>query len=93
MSGKTLTFYNTEVNKKEFHGSKQVIDLNLVDVNKTVISDKFCDKGFKCFIGYKHDDIVRPLCIILPLMNGYIKYFENRVQNMPFMIKDDCLLG
>ena len=33
--------------------------------------------GFKYFIGYKKDDIVRPLCIILPQMKGYAKYFEN----------------
>ena len=34
MSGKTLKFENTEVNKKEFHDSKQTIDLNLVDITK-----------------------------------------------------------
>ena len=34
MSGKTLKFDNTEVNKKEFHDSKQAIDLNSVDIKK-----------------------------------------------------------
>ena len=29
------------------------------------------------FIGYKKDYIVKPLCITLPQMSGYIKYFEN----------------
>ena len=33
MSEKTLKFDNTEVNKKEFHKSKQWINLDLVDVN------------------------------------------------------------
>ena len=49
-------------------------------INKIVISDKFKHnhKGFKYFIGYKGDNIVRSLCIILPQMSGYIKYFENR---------------
>ena len=62
-----------------FHASKQAIDLNLVDINKKVISEKYKyrDKGFKHFIGYKEDNILRPLCIILPQMSGYIKYFEN----------------
>ena len=32
MSGKTLKFDNIEVNKKEFHNSKQAIDLNSVDI-------------------------------------------------------------
>ena len=40
------------------------------------------------FIGYL-GGIVKPLCIILPQMSGYIKYFENRSKNMSFLIKDD----
>ena len=31
--------------------------------------------------------IVKPLCIILPQMSGYIKYFENGGKNMSFFIK------
>ena len=27
--------------------------------------------------GYKKGEIVKPLCIILPLLTGFIKYFEN----------------
>ena len=63
MSGKTLKFDNIEVNKKEFHASKQPIDLNIVDKNKIIIFDKIkhIDTGFKCFIGYEDDNIVRPL--------------------------------
>ena len=37
---------------------------------------KHSDDGFKYFIGYKKGEIVKPLCIILPQMTGYIKYFE-----------------
>ena len=94
ISGKTLKFDNIEVNKKEFHASKQEIDLILVDINKTVIPDKLrhSDKSFKCFIGNKDDNIVRPLCIFLPQMSGYIKYFENGRKNMSFMIEDDSAL-
>ena len=93
MSGKTLKFDNTEVNKTEFHNSKQAIDLNSVDIKK-VTSDKFkpSDKGFKYFFGCKDDNIVRPLCIILPQMSGYIKYFENEGKNMSFMTDDDSIL-
>ena len=35
------------------------------------------------------DEIVKPLCIILPQMSGYIKYFENGGKNMSFFIKED----
>ena len=48
--------------------------------------------GFKYFIGYKEGEIVKPLCIILPQMSGYIKYFENSGKNMSFIIKDHDVL-
>ena len=72
MSEKTLKAGNIEINKKKFHASKQTIYFNLVDINKIVISDKFKhrDKGFKYFIGYKNDNIVRPLCIIFSQISG-----------------------
>ena len=33
--------------------------------------------GAKYFIGYEGDDVIRPLCVVLPRMSGYIKYFGN----------------
>ena len=61
-----------------------------VIVDQIVVSDKFKhnNEGFKYFIGYQEGGIVKPLCIILPEMSGYIKYFENGAKNM-FLIKDD----
>ena len=94
MNEKTLKFENIRINKKEFHKSKQPDDLASVNVDQIVISGKFkhSDEGFKYFIGYKKDEIVRHLCIILPQMNGYIKYFENGSKNTSFFIKDDDVL-
>ena len=82
----TLKFNNIRVNKKEFHKSKQPIDLKSVNVDQIVLSDKFkhIDEGFKYFIGYQEGEIVRLLCIILPQMSGYIKYFENGDHNQNF---------
>ena len=84
MGEKTLKFNNIRVNKKEFHRSKQAIELDLVDTGKIVVSDRFRrgEEGFKYFIGYQEDEIVKPLCIILPQMNGYLKYFKNGGKNM-----------
>ena len=81
MSEKTLKFDNIRVTKKEFHKSKQPIDLKSVNVDRIDVSDKFkpSDEGFKYFIGYQKGEIVKPLCIILPQMSGY----------MSFLIKDD----
>ena len=77
MSEITLKFDNIRVNKKEFHKSKQPIDLMSVNVDLIVVSDKFrhSDEGYKYFTGYQEDENVRPLCIILPQMSGCIKYF------------------
>ena len=86
MNEKTLRFNNIRVHKKEFHKSKQAIDLDSVIVDQIVLSDKFkhSEEGYKCFIGYQEGEIVKPLCIILSQMNGYIKYFENGGKNMSF---------
>ena len=77
MREKTLKFDSAKFNKKEFHKSKQPNDLTSLNVGQIVISEKFKhnDNSFKYLIGYKEDDIVRPLCIILLQMSGYIKYF------------------
>ena len=78
MSKKTLKFDDIRVDKKEFHKSKLPTDLDLVNVDQIVVPEKFrYNDGFKYFIGYKEGEIVERLCIILPQMTGYTKYFEN----------------
>ena len=50
------------LNKKEFHKSKEPIDLISVNIGQIVRSDKFkhSDEGFKYFIGYQEGEIVKP---------------------------------
>ena len=88
---KTLKFNNIKVNKKQLHMSKKAIDLMLININKIVVSDKFelNNTVSKYFIGYQKGKIIRPLCIILPQMSGYIKYFKYGKSSMSFFIKDD----
>ena len=95
MSEKTLKFNNIRLNKKEFHRSKEPINLSSVSVDQIVVSDKFKynNEGFKYFIGYQKGEIVKPLYIILPQMSGYIKYFKNGSKNMSFLIKDGEVWG
>ena len=66
-----------------------------VNVDQIAISYKFkhSDDGFKYFTGYKEDEIVKPLCIFLPQMSGYIKYFEKGGKNNSFTVKDEDVLG
>ena len=90
MVEKTLKF-DIILNKKTFHRFEEPIDLLSVDSDKIVVSHKFKhnDEGFKYFIGYLKGEIIKPLCIILPQMSGYIKCFENGSKNNSFLIKDD----
>ena len=89
MSEKRLKFSNIKFNKKEFHKSKEPIVLSSVDLDQIVVSYKFKhnNEGFKHFIGYLENRIVKPLCIISPQMDGYIKYFENGSKIMSFLLK------
>ena len=82
MSEKTLKFNNIRLNKKEFHKSKEPIDLLSVNVDQIVASDEFehNNEGVKYFIDYLKGGIVKPLCIILPQMSEYIKYLKMGVK-------------
>ena len=65
MGEKTLKFNNIKFNKKEFHRSKQAIEIDLVDISKIIVSDKFkhSEDGFKYFIGYQENEIIKPLLL------------------------------
>ena len=78
MTKKTLKFHNIWVNKKKFHMSKEPIDLMSVNIGQIVVSDKLNhnNNGSRYFIGYQEGEIVKLLCINLPQITGYIKYFE-----------------
>ena len=47
--------------------------------------------SFKYFIGYNDNDIIRPLCIRLPQITGYVRKF-NENSFMSFRVKDKQLL-
>ena len=71
------------MSEKEFYEGKKAVNLSEVDIDKIVVSNKIKgnNETSKAFIGFM-DDIVTPLCIILPQMSGRIKCFENGGKNM-----------
>ena len=91
MSLRKIKFGNKEVNKKEFYSSKQPILLDFVDLNKIVVSKgwKINDTTYKYICGYLNNDTIQPLCVILPQMDGYIKYFDDGGKNMLFVMDDE----
>ena len=90
MSSQKIKFEDKEVDKKEFYSSKQAILLDSVDLSKTVVSNrwKISDTKYKYFCGYLNNDVIQPLCFILPQMSGYIKYFDDGGKNMSFVTDD-----
>ena len=65
MSEKTLKLNNIKINEKEFHKSKQAIDLDSVTTDTTIVSDKFrhSEEGYKYFIVYQEDKIIKPFVL------------------------------
>ena len=77
--------------KKKFCSSKEAILLDSVDLSKIVVSSrwKLNDTTYKYFYGYLNNDVIKPVCVILPQMNGYIKYFDDVGKNMSFVTDDE----
>ena len=74
MSSQKIKLGDKEIDKKEFYSSKEAIFLDSVDLSKIVVSNKWKINGTPCkyFCGYLNNDVIQPLCIILPQMSGYI---------------------
>ena len=92
MSSQKIKFGDKEVDKKIFYSSKEAILLDSADLSKIVVSSrwKLNDTTYKCFCGYLNNDgIIKPLCVILPQMNGYNKYFDDGGKNMSFVTDDE----
>ena len=64
--------------------------LDSVDLSKIVILNKWKinDTTYRYFYGYLNNDVIQPLCVILPQMSGYIKYFDDGGKNMSFVTDD-----
>ena len=79
MDLKQIKFGDKEINKKEFYSSKQAISLDSVDLDKIVVSNEYKINNitYKHICGYLNNDTIQPLRVILPQMDGYIKYFDD----------------
>ena len=69
---KKIKFGDKEINKKQFYSSKQAIPLDSIDLDKIVVSNKWKinETTYKYLCGYLNNDVIQPLCVILPQMNG-----------------------
>ena len=58
MNKNLIMFGDIKIEKRKFHGHKNPILIDDVDIDKKLISNKvsFSEKNYKYFIGYKDDD-------------------------------------
>ena len=81
--GGKAAFIKTESDQDRWH-----------DANKTLVSkeESYGTKSsFKYFFGYNDNDVIRPLCIKLLQMTGYVRKFEGNT-TMPYEIGKKQLL-
>ena len=75
MSRKNVNFGDKEIKRSGFYKNKKVNEIDDIDVNKILVSKKepYATKhSLKYFIGYNDNNVIRPLCIKLPQMIGYV---------------------
>ena len=68
MSLKKIKFGDKEVTKKEFYSLKKAIPLVSANLDKIVVSSKckINETTYKYLCGYLNNDVIQPLCVILP---------------------------
>ena len=91
-----VRFGEKETAKENFYAAKKPIKIWDINVDNIVISKLIETTNFKYLIGIKFDKAIRPLVLIMPKMNGYVKTFkvkEGDNKLMSFRINDEKLLG
>ena len=93
MGGKELDFKDKKINKNDFYRNKKQFKIKDIDINKILIfePESYGKKNAKKYIIGYSDDVIRPLHILLPQMNGYVKYFDDN-KTMSFVADDKELL-
>ena len=99
MSGNSINLNDKKIKIGDFYKNKNIKIFNIdeIDVNKILVSktEPYSAKGtFKYSTGYNDYNIIKPLYLCLPQMNGYIKKFKDKktkittTTTMSFMVKD-----
>ena len=94
MSGKSINFKDKKINKSNFSKNNNLFKIEDIDINNILASIKEsygAKNSLKYFIGYNDDDAIRPLCIKLSQMIGYVKCFDSN-KTMSCKVTDNKLL-
>ena len=94
MSRKNINFNDKKIRKSNFYNNKKINNIEDIDVNNILVSKREpygTKNSFKYFIGYNDNDIIRPLCIKLLQMTGYLRKFDKNA-TISFIVKDKQFL-
>ena len=94
MSGENINFEDKKVKKSYFYKNKKINNIDDIDVNKILVSNKESygtNNSLKYFIGYDDNDVIRPLYVRLPQMTGYVRKSDENA-TISFRVKDKQLL-
>ena len=99
MSGNNINFDNKKIKISDFYKNKKIFNIDGIDVDKILVSKKVSyskNNSFKYFIGYNHNDIIRPLFVKRPQTTSYINKFKDKktkitTTTMSLMVKDKQL--
>ena len=88
-------FKRKKTNKSNFHKNKKLFKVGDIDINNILVSKKESygtKNSLKYFIEYNDDDgVIRTLCIKLPQIIGYVKFFDCN-KKMSFKVSESKLL-
>ena len=92
MNGKKINFNDKKIKKSDFYKkNKKIFNIDDIDVNKILVSKKEQygkNNSFIYFIEYNDNDVIRPLCLKLSKMTGYINKFDENKIIMSLTVKD-----
>ena len=94
LSGKSINFDDKKISKSNFYINKKLFNIYDLDVDKVLVPKKESygtKNSFKYFIEYNDNDVIRPLCVKLPQMTGYVKHFDSK-KTMSFKASVNKLL-
>ena len=89
-------FGENRIIKSVFPENKRPININEVDIEEIVLSRKksYSKDSYKYFIGYRHKGNAFPswLCVKLPQVNAYAKYFDENNKYINLLVNDKEIL-
>ena len=96
MNRKNINFDDKKIKKNDFYKKIYIFNMDDIDVNKILASKKEPygkNNSLIYFIGYNDNDVIRPLCLKLSKMTGYINEFnENKnTITMSLRVNDEQL--